>query len=127
ACPNELTQHLGVLVFAVPLDVGQRGPRRNNDVVAGQVQRWMLIVLFERQMVDATRTEGRGSLGAQDDPVRVAGENLAVMHRLVVEAGQVDLRGHPVLDRGGPLIERRGRRASWIFAVTNGGEVLGDP
>src|SRR5271165_1480051 len=86
----------------------------------------MFVVLLKRQMIDTSRTDRGGGFGAQNDPVGVALENLAIMHRLVIESGQVDLRGHPVLDRGGPLIECGGGGTSWVLAVTDGSEVLGN-
>src|SRR5262245_4370566 len=82
----------------------------------------MPFVLFQRQVVDAARADDRARLRAKDGPAGMLLKKPAVISRLVVEAGQIDLIGQAVSNRAGRLIEAGSDRASRIVLVTNIGE-----
>ena len=75
----------------------------------------MLLVLLDRQVVDAARTDGGRSLGSEDDPLGVILENLGVLGGLVIEGRDIHGAGEPVLDGAGVVVEARGGGAGAVF------------
>src|SRR6266581_7731354 len=67
----------------------------------------MFLVLFDRQMVHTARTHTRFSLRPVDHPLRMLLAELLVLHRAIIEPGNIDFISEFVLDRIFCLVECR--------------------
>src|SRR5215470_19801825 len=86
----------------------------------------MLLVLFDRQMVDAAGTDAGGGFGAEDDPVGMVLLNLLVLPGAVIDAGEIDGSGEAVADGVFGVVEGGGSGAGGVLLVEEIDEALGD-
>ena len=124
ARPHELAQHLRRGLEPGELDVGAVRPARRDHVVARDLQRGVLLVLLDRQVVDAARADAGRRLRAHDRPAGVLGQDLRVLADAVVEAGDVHLVGQPVLDGVLRLVEAGRHGPRRVLLVADVGEPL---
>src|SRR3984957_3166885 len=107
AGPDKLTQHLRKTVLVREVYVGTIRPRRRDDIVAANLQRWVLLILLDRQLVNAAGAHAGRGLRSIDDPVRMLLHDLLIPHRLIIEAGDIHLVRKFVFDGRGPIVEGR--------------------
>ena len=122
--PHELAEHGRRGLEPGELDVRAVGPGRRDDVVSRQLERRVLLVLLDRQVVDPARADAGGRLRAHDRPPGVVGEDLRVLADAVVEAGDVHLLGQAVLDGVLGLVEPGGHGPRRVLLVADVGEAL---
>ncbi len=120
--PHELAEDVGVLVLIGKFDVGAVRPRRRDDVVTAELERFVLLVLLDREVIGSARADARVRFGSENDPLRMILHDVAVLHGLVVETGKIDFVGEFVANRITPLVEGRRGRSRGVFVVGEAGE-----